>query len=369
LPRFGILLLLMCGCGSPTKPEPLYLGHLAATDQNDSELHGVAMAVDELNADAEQRPLGRRILAIHAEVSSNPADYESQSVRLGTVNRVSALLGGSTASRSERVSRADQSDQLPFFSTAGWSGSRFNSAVFHLGLDPAQQGIALARYARDSLNVTRVCALVDSREPIFAEQFNAFRNEWQKKDTAFLREVQYATVDSRSELAHKVSSTNPTAVLIAGRAVDVAELRANLTEAGVKADVPILFASEELDLLALKLSPEPSEGIITTTAFVADLERESVQAFVKKHREKYHSEPNALTALSYEGVRMWSAAVKSSQLTELKKIRDELLKSPGLDVLTGTLTFTKEHQARRPVFIVRIEKGVAKRVHTFEKLD
>src|SRR5205807_7947635 len=103
--RFVFLLVLSClfsaaaGCHRGPNPEPLLIGHLASFSGPDKEIgehakQALALAVEEVNQEPN-RILGRTIHVLHPTYPPEESDKLSfVAVRLITVNRVEALVGG-----------------------------------------------------------------------------------------------------------------------------------------------------------------------------------------------------------------------------------------------------------------------------------
>src|SRR5207248_11216804 len=69
-----------------------------------------------------------------------------QAVRLVAVNKVAALLGGTTPEEVEKLDRADKAG-VPLLTASWFAPPSVSDYVFFTGLSPAAQGRALARFA------------------------------------------------------------------------------------------------------------------------------------------------------------------------------------------------------------------------------
>src|SRR5689334_11742748 len=106
--RFVMLVaLLMLGCGRSSTPTPIVVGHVAdlsgpGRKAGEQASRGIRLALEDINKDATLRP----IVVRHVDTQGKIEAFESQSVRLATMNRIAALLGGTTAEEVVRMDRA-----------------------------------------------------------------------------------------------------------------------------------------------------------------------------------------------------------------------------------------------------------------------
>ena len=210
-----ILGFTLMGCGPPARPEPILIGHLLPDEPGEAELQGIALAVDERNADPEQRLLERPLTALHAEAHT-PADFESQTVRLEAINRVHLLIGGATGIRSEHIRHGIQADQTLFLSLSGWSGSTYHATVFQIGTAPRTQGQRLGEYALEAMPTARMVAIINGRDRAANERYDGFRVACGR----MVPMVSYGATDSRVELLQRLAKDSPQLLLFAGSASD-----------------------------------------------------------------------------------------------------------------------------------------------------
>src|SRR5262249_32298518 len=116
-PAWLLAPLLLAGCTHAAPTDPVVIGHFAPLSGPDKvigehALRGIALAVEEANADGE-KVNGRRVEVVHVDDRGAPSASGDAAVRLITVNRAVALLGGTTSERAEQIARAAQSYGVP----------------------------------------------------------------------------------------------------------------------------------------------------------------------------------------------------------------------------------------------------------------
>jgi branched-chain amino acid transport system substrate-binding protein len=357
--------LCLPGCSGSTPPPPVLLGHVATLSGPDREAgqsaaRGIRLAVLEANKDPE-KGAGRSVKVIHTDTLGTLDAFEAEAVRLVTVNRTAALLGGTTPEEVERLGRA----RVPVVSPCGARPRSRNEAVFTTGLPPAVQGKLLARFAVDRLKTSRALALVDQAHDDSAALAEAFAREFHaaaKKDAKEGKEVparpavlRYGKEVKLADLVKRIAGEKPAAVLLAGSLADLRQLRREL---GDKAPA-LLFGGE--DGAAKALQEASGKGAVyLVTAWSADADTPRAQEFVKKYREAFGEAPDVHAALAYDNARLLFEALRRTkdELTGarlLEKLR-ELKDFAGL---TGPLSFGEDRRLRRPAFVVRVRNGQA----------
>ena len=116
--RWQLLLLvalsLSAGCSRRGDDEPLLVGHVAPFSGTEREIgeharRGMRLALERAN---EERIGGRRVAVVHADSRGDADLARHETVRLATVNKVLAVLGGEPGTV-ERVAAAVQPYALP----------------------------------------------------------------------------------------------------------------------------------------------------------------------------------------------------------------------------------------------------------------
>src|SRR5262249_54974639 len=128
---------------------------------------------EEINQDLDQG-VGRPFKVIHTDAHGKLEAFESEAVRLAAVNRVSFLLGGTTAEEVERLDRA----HVPVVTPLGARPRMLSDGVSTIGIPPTQRGKVLARFAAQQLGGGAVLLLSDDRREDAVETAEAFGREY-----------------------------------------------------------------------------------------------------------------------------------------------------------------------------------------------
>jgi branched-chain amino acid transport system substrate-binding protein len=359
IPLLGVLALT--GCNRTILAEPIFLGHLAPLSGPERSVgvhakQGILLAVEEVNRE-ENRIAGRRVAVVHVDTGGDLEVLQREAIRLLTVNRVQALLGGTDLVQVERLARDLQQYGVPLVTPNGVPAKLAAENIISINVAPALRGQILARFATEELKATRAMVLNDSHSAATTALAAAFEKEFAKVSGNRVEEAAYKSEPERAELTRRSQSDPPDVVLFAGKATELAKLRGQLREAGLKARV--LFGGEEGSLATLTADAEAGHELYLATAYVATGKNGSSrgQEFAKKYEQRFHEVPDYHAALAYESVHLLAEAMRRLPTPTGPKLREELVLTDKFESLTGPLTIRTDHYARRAVYVVRLDKG------------
>lgn len=361
----SIVLILACiflgsGCSRKVPVEPIRVGHIAPQSGSLKAVgiearQGILLAVEEANKE-EDKVLGRRVEVDHADTRGDRDAVRAVLVRLLSVNKVAALLGGSEVADLEDAGSLTRSHKTPCILSSGRVAKPIGDYLYYTGLVPQWHGQVLARFASQELKKTKVAVLSDgsSRDDLV----EAFAKELPKD--GILGRWTYKNSETLKTATAELRARRPEAILFAGPVGDLV----SLTPAATDPPVPILFAGDEDGVQALQHIPEQTP-LYLATAFVADAEGAAPRAFTEKYRQRFGSEPGAPAALAYDDARLLFEAIRRANSVEGAKV-NETLSTMSFDGLFGQLAFDPHHVVSRPAFLVRIVNGQAKTVKRYE---
>ena len=347
------------GCAAKPAPDPVVVGHLSARSGplqavGLAEEQGILLAVEEANVEPVA---GRTFEVLHVDSRGDADQAGYQAVRLVTINRAAALLGGHGSAAAEKLSRVAENYKLLCVTPAWLPPDALAPFSVSVGLTPAERGRTLAKFAVQKLKKQRLVALADVRDPAATALVTAFAAELPKEAT--LAQQTYAATDKLAQLAVQVVRENPDAVLIAGRGEDLPAWRAALKLAGLKPDVPVLFGGDDVSLFAMENELDEQAPLYFTTAFVAEGGPKEAQEFVEKFQKRFGRPPDAAAALAYDSALALFDSIRRTQSLQGTKLREDLVQRQDFAGTTGNIAFVKDGTAQRAAFVVqRTEKGV-----------
>src|SRR5262249_48456096 len=259
-----LALLASAGCAQKVGNEFIWVGHVAPLNGaekaiGEHERQGILLAVEEANRD-DQRILGRRVAVQHVDDRGDADTAQAEAVRLITVNRVFALLGGSAPAEAERLARTAQANAIAAVMLSPLPPSSNSEGVVSLTAAPAQQGRTLGRFAAQKLKPARAAVIADSRSSLFTDLAAAFGREL-PKDRA--EEWTYESDSAFPDLVRRLRKLGPETVLIAASARDFLQLARLVQEAELK--TALVYGGPAAELPLLTADRATAEGVYLAT--------------------------------------------------------------------------------------------------------
>jgi branched-chain amino acid transport system substrate-binding protein len=351
------LLLVLAGCWQAAPLEPFPIGHLAPLTGPDKVVgeharEAIDLAVEEINK--VDRKTVRPAVVFHADTRGEGDTAQGEAVRLLSVNRVVALLDSTDEEQLERIVRAVQPYKVPLLTSSRLAPSVPAETVFSLTASPGYQGQVLAHFAAEELKADSVVALADSRTPAGTTLADAFTRECGKIGNVRVQQWAYKGNDDVGELAGRLKAAPPKAILFAGAASDLEQMRPQLHAAAPEA--ALLFGGAEGSWQGLA-QDDSGKPLYLTTVFLSEGLSGSGEEVAQKYQERFHHELDARSALAYDGVRVLVGALRAVRPPDSAEVLKKLVATDNFEGLTGPLSFTKEHCTRRPVFVATFEAG------------
>ncbi len=369
----GSVLLTLAGCNNGVTPTAIIVGHVSDKTRldkaGDEAEGGIRLALHNLTKDGAlaEAFAGRKIVVQHTDTRGVLDAFESETVRLTTINRAVALLGGMSA---KEVTALDHV-KVPILTFHGHAVPGASNQVFYLGMTPTRQGEVLAKTVAE--NARRIVIVQDERREEGTPLTEAFQKtladarQEAEADPATIATMRFGKEPNWNEILDRMLAAPPQTIVFTGTAQDFnAWLRVARRYLSVD-EIQIIFAGNDGDARFFDLGDDAKTPIYYASAFYGGPVSDKFKMFQISFREmppKIEADVNA--ALAYDGFRMLVEAMKNAapQVTP-ERIRDELAKTEKFDGLTGPLTITAERQVQRPLFVMRWQNGALALVKMF----
>jgi branched-chain amino acid transport system substrate-binding protein len=366
-----LLLVILTGCKSGAAPETVWLGHVAPLSgpdkvSGDHAHQGILLATEEVNQAEANHVAGRVIRVVQVDPGNKPITLDAEAVRLITVNRVVALLGGAELAEAEPLGRAAHPYGVPVVTPAALPPQLAVDTLYSVNAGLAFEGQALARFAAEELKAKRAALLVDCRQAASGVVATALTTEF-AKTTVVLQEWSYKDDKELAGLAIRVKQAQADVVVYAGMVGDLATLRDRLRSEAVA--IPLLLAADSFHAAAAPA--EAVKGLYFATPFVAEREGPAAE-FVKKYQERFRQPPDVHAALAYDGLRVLLEGLRRAKEPKAELLRNELAQevqptsgSP-FDSVSGPLYFDGSHNAQRPLLVAQWNEGQIKKIKQYD---
>lgn len=356
-----VLGLCLSGCTQKSRPEPYMIGHIVPLSGPEKVIgeharQGIMLAIEELNKQ-DSSTQARKWEVVHVDPQGRDERLQPITVRLITLNKVLALMGGTDINQADQIGRAARTYDVPLLTTASLSALSANDNVFSLCPSLETQGDVLARFLTEVLKADKVAVLIDDKltslEPFSSIVLHALR----RSKGIRVEEIAYQSSRELNDALERVRKSKPAAIAHFCSPNDLTKV----AEVGV----PILYVAPPNSTEPI---PELKIPVYQITPWLAE---NGDAKFVKAYQDKFGEVPDQSAALAYESIRLLvEVHTRAQGLTSAKLKSDLSSNGPAFNSLTGPITFDKTRNAQRPVFVVRYANGkleLAKRYDSEKK--
>jgi branched-chain amino acid transport system substrate-binding protein len=221
----------------------------------------------------------------------------------------------------------------------------------------------LARFAGTQWKGKSMAVLINIQEgagPAHSALATVFARDFRKNGHT-VGEWTFQNAAELKELAGRVGTAKPDALLVAGTVDDLMDLR----RAGLAETMPVVLGTAEGVLSVLQARPLKNP-VYLATAFVVEGGPAPAQEFARKYQDRFHEAADVHAALAYDGVRLVVEGFRRANSVEGEKVRTALAELKSFDSVTGPLTLDADHWAPRALFIVEVDKGQTKTVQAYD---
>lgn len=325
-------------------------------------MHGAELAVKDINDAGGVN--GMKIQLFNADSQGTPVEGVSATRRLIDQDGVDFIIGDVSSSVTLAMQPVAEDAEVLLLNAAS-SNPRITYQAGVGGFKwtyrnyPTDENRALvvAKYAAEQRGFTKFAVLsVDSDYGRSAITFTKkylpeFKGQILSED--YYKEGE---VDFRSVLA-KIRDNGAQAIIYYGLADTTPILARQMVELGIAGKVTLIGNGEFNTEKTIKSAPTALEGAVEAAAWLPQFDSPASKAFVEKFTTTYKEAPNNHAYVHWDTVNLLAAAIQQAGSADKSKVRDALskikYKSP-----VGDVTFDDHNQARLPMILLQIEKGV-----------
>jgi branched-chain amino acid transport system substrate-binding protein len=357
----GLLFLvaaLLAGCGRTGQGEQVFIGHLAplqAADKTRFEhaRQGMSLAIEELSQQHSTTP-ARQFVVLHVNAEEDLDQLQASAVRLLTVNRAIALIGGYDAAQVERLTRAAQPYEAPLITSAMTAPYLASDSLFSLEVSPARAAKAAARWLVETLHGDVLAFAFDSRSPVAAALATTLRTELQQGEKGRLIEVPFGPQPKFKEASETIGQAKAKAWLFFGKTEDWVGFRQALRESGAK--IPCLVLDSVGPVEALPSAPVADGAVYQLTVYFPQEQGKASSTFQSNYARRFHADPDLYAAQGYDAVRLIAEASASAKTNLAGRPAVELspfFKAP-YSSCTGPLYLLQKND-KQPTLVLKID--------------
>ncbi|MDD4856763.1 MAG: ABC transporter substrate-binding protein [Candidatus Krumholzibacteria bacterium] len=356
-----VVIGLWIGCGGGGNTSEILIGEYSAMTGTtatfgQSTHRGLMMAVDEINAAGGV--LGKKIHLLTEDTQSRPEEAATAVTKLITRDRVKAVIGEVSSSRSLAAAPICQANGVPMVSNASTNPevTKKGDYIFRVCYIDPFQGEVMARFAFSTLGIRKAAILKDIKNDYSVGLAQYFEETFQKLGGEIIATQAYSEgdIDFKAQLT-ALKATEPEAVIVPGYYTEAALIVKQARELNMT--MPFVGGDGWDSAKLVEIGGASMNNTYYSTAYSADDPDSVVQNFVHKYTARYDDKPDAFAALGYDAGLILFDAVKRAGSTEGAKIRDALTATRDFRGVTGTITIDSDRNARKPIVIIAVVNG------------
>ena len=341
---------------------PIKVGEFACLTGKDatfgqSQHKGILLALEEINAAGGV--LGRKVELIAEDNQSKSGESATVAKKLLSRDKVVAILGEVTSSRSLEVAPLAQAAKIPMIASGATNPAvtQKGDYVFRVCFIDDFQGTVMAKFAANDLKAKKVATLTSVSSAYSVGLAKYFKETFLKGGGTVVAEQKFneGDKDFRAQLT-AIKAANVDAVFIPGYYTEAALIARQARSLGLT--VPLFggdgWESEKL----LEIGGDALNGSYYSTHFTPENKEPAVAAFVKKFKARWKNEtPDAYAALGYDSLYILVDAIKRSGVTAGPKLRDAIATTKNFAGASGVTTLDKDRNASKPATIIAVKDG------------
>jgi branched-chain amino acid transport system substrate-binding protein len=318
---------------------------------------GIMMALDAVNAGGGV--LGRKISLVSEDDQGKPEEAQTVVTKLINKDRVVAILGEIASSNSLAAAPVAQSSRIPMISP-GSTNPKVTQAgdyIFRVCFIDPFQGQVMAKFAAQSLKMTKVAILRDIKSDYSVGLANFFIDSFKKAGGTILADESYSQGDKdfNAQLT-SIKGKNPEAIFVPGYYTEVGLIARQARKLGIKA---ILLGGDGWDSATLwEIGGEALNGSYYSNHYSVDDPSPAIRKFVADYKAKYNEEvPDAMSALGFDAALLLVNAIQRAGSAAPDSIKMALAATKDFSGVTGKMTLDQNRDAIKSAVVLEVRDG------------
>jgi branched-chain amino acid transport system substrate-binding protein len=367
----GALALLPSCDGAPPEPSggasPIRVGEFNTMTGSEATFGqsthtGVMLALAEQNARGGVR--GRKIEIVTYDDRGRTQEAGTVVTRLITEDKVVALLGAATSSRSIAAGEVAQQYGIPMItpSSTNVRVTAVGDKIFRVCFVDSFQSAALARFAREHLKARRVAVLFDQSQAYSTGIKDDFVRSFANLggEVATLQAYGTGDQDFAAQLT-TIRETAPDAVLVPGYYTDAANVAIQARRLGIT--VPLLGGDGWDSAQLAAIGGEAVLHTFFTNHYSPDDPSPEVQGFRRAYAARYGGTvPDSPAALGYDAARLLFDAMARAKSLSGEDLAAALAATRDFPGVTGRISIDAARNPTKPAVVLEMRRDAQGRI-------
>ncbi len=336
---------------------------------------GILMAVDEVNAVGGIEGVPLRLIS--EDDQGRPEEAATAVNKLISQDRVVCVLGEVASSASLAAAPIAQKAGVPLITPASTNErvTQTGDYIFRVCYIDPFQGQVMARFAANSLRLTRAAILRDLRNDYSIGLAEVFKSTFSSLggEIASDQSYQEGDTDFRAFLT-TILATEPQAIFVPGYYTEVGLIARQARDLGFTG--PLLGGDGWASPSLIGIGGPALEGCYFGNHYATDDPSPLVQDFITRYRDQYRETPDSFAALGYDAARLLIHALKKIQREDAKtfealqgsedpddetraqamaRLRDAIAEVRDFPGVTGSISIDENRNAVKPIVVLQIK--------------
>jgi branched-chain amino acid transport system substrate-binding protein len=324
--------------------------------------NGTQMAVDEVNAAGGL--LGKQIRLITEDDQSKAGEAATVVKKLISRDRVVALLGEVASSRSLEAAPICQQASIPMVSPASTNPkvTEQGDFIFRICFIDPFQGTVLSKFSLGK-GWKKIAVLTDVKQDYSVGLSEFFKAHFANNGGTIVSEQSYSSGDKdfKAQLT-AIKASAPDAIVASGYYTEAGLIALQARE--LQLNVPLLGGDGWDSPSLVEVGGKAVEGCFFSNHFSSEDPAPNIQDFLKRYRDKFNKEPDAMCALGYDSAMILVDAIKRAGTTAGPAVRDALASTKDFKAITGKITLNPQRNADKSAVMLEVKEGKFKYVQT-----
>jgi branched-chain amino acid transport system substrate-binding protein len=356
-------------CAGPANQNEILIGEFTSftgttATFGQSTHNGIMLAFDQVNAAGGIG--GKKIRVVSEDTQSRAEEAATAVTKLIHQNRVSALLGEASSSRSLAAAPIAQAQKVPMITPSSTNPkvTQAGDYVFRVCFIDSFQGAVMAKFAANTLKAKRVAILYDVRNDYAVGLRQYFISTFKGLGGQIAAEQSFSEGDSdfRAQLT-QLKASNPEALFVPGYYTEAGTIARQARELGLP--VPLLGSDGWDSPRLFEIGGKAIEGSYISNHYsTQDRSSPTIQKFVADYKARYGVIPDSPAALGFDAASILADALRRAGTSDGPKLRDAIAATVNFPGVTGRITIDKDRNAVKPAVVLKVVDGKYQYVET-----
>ncbi|MFH1335024.1 MAG: ABC transporter substrate-binding protein [Candidatus Zixiibacteriota bacterium] len=354
-----------------------------------STQRGIEMALEEVNKAGGIEGMPVRIVV--EDDQSKPEEAATAVKKLINQDKVILLLGEVASSRTLAGAPICQEAKVPIITPSSTNPkvTQIGDYVFRVCFIDPFQGEVMAKFARNTLNVSKAAILKDIKNDYSVGLAQFFSETFTNLGGQIIAEESYAEgdIEFRAQLT-ALKAKNPEVIFIPGYYTEIGLIARQARDLGI--NVPLIGGDGWDSPRLMEIGGKALENTYYSNHYTPEDPRPEIQKFIAGYKAKYNEIPDAMAPLGYDAAKIAFDAIKRSGILQeqnlkeaynenpkatslmeaintpknRKLIRDAIAQTKDFPGVTGMITIDENRNAKKSAVVLKIEDGKVKFVET-----